>query len=169
MTAGLTISCQTQRSKELRDWSSREGLSEFPVAQVAGRYRNSPVEAYLYVSLWKSLTGRSSEPSDSVRVEIDSEASTFSAALIRADMEVDRVEYGYQAAGCYLKLRNQHRGHFEKFPLIYGVETVEIAIGKSRGGLALYEASAGSGFIVVLPVSGGGGPGGAVTFEQIHD
>jgi hypothetical protein len=168
LTGCLSVSCQTQRNNELRDWSSKTGLLENPASRVAGHYKNSPVGSYPYVSLWKSLTGRSSEPSDSVRIGIDSEARTFSAALIRADSEVDYIAYSYRDSGHYLRLQNQLRGHFGKFPLIYGVETVELAVGKSREGLSLYETASGSGFIVVFPVSGGGGPGGSVTFEQVR-
>lgn len=170
LTASLSISCDSYRNECLHNWSVRRGLQANPVGRVGGDYKNESIEPFIknYNSMWKWLTDRPSEPTDVVHIAIDSEARTLSAALIRHDTEVDRTTLRYRDAGLYLRLQDRYYGRFEKFPLVHGVDHVELAVGRNREGLSLYMCSSGSWYIVVVPAGSGGGPGDSLTFEPVQ-
>lgn len=170
LTACLSASCESYRDERVRDWTARERLLENPAEQLPGYYRNLPIdpERYARVLFWKSLTGRPSEASDLVRVEIDSGARMFNAVLVRGEKDVDDIALSYRDGARHLHLEDQNRLRFEKFPLVYGVGTLELWVGKNRDGLSLYSVGSGGGFIVVFYAAGGSGPGGAVTFKEVE-
>lgn len=167
----LMASCESYPHQIRREWAQRSGLQKNPEQHLSASYRNAPGEEpdtdvnYL---LWLTLSDKPSEPTDTVKVQVDPARHALRASLIRAGKEIAAVNHRYDVYEEYLRLHERWYPRFDKFPLIYGWRVPEVTLGKNKTGLVVHQVDTGAGFIVVLYVAAGGGPGYSRTFGPVQ-